>query len=505
MNNESADAGIDTRSTTAVGRTRNDGLRSAAVKGAAWSYASFVTVRIPALVTTIALTRLIAPEDFGVIAIGLMILAYLDSLNDFGIGSEVIYSSYDGERDRSVTFWLSMATGVLAALVMSALAYPLAAAFREPRLHTVVPALSLAFVLNSLGSVHIAAMKKQLQFRQLVSVDIARSFLKAAVSIAGAFAGWGVWCLVAGQLAGELAASVAVWIKLRWRPRMAWDWSIVRRVFSYGGHIMGLGFISVVLSDIDYIIVGRRLGATALGFYSVGFRLPQLAVLGICYSVSASMFPVLTKIRDDHEAMAQAVAKSLRMLVLLTVPIGVGIALTSRDFVSTFYGDRWGPTGQVMPLIALYAVVFSMTYVVGDVYKAVGRPGILTAMAGARLPIAIVTLVAVVSHGIVWVAGAQLAIITTNLLLQIFIAHRVLHLSMKVFVHATRSALIAGLAMVSTVAAVEHIFVGFSPPTRFALSVVNGAVAYLAVALVLERSLITEVAGGLRSRMAGAV
>ncbi len=484
-----------------VAREPDEVLRSAAVKGAAWSYASFITIRIPALVTIVVLTRLIAPEDFGVIAIGLIILTYLDQLNDFGIESQVIFSSHAGERDLSVTFWLSMATGTIAALVMTGLAWPLAAAFHEPRLHSVVPALSIAFVLNSIGAVHIAAMKKRLQFRSLVSVDVARSLLKAGVSVAGAFAGWGVWCLVAGQLAGELAASVAVWIKMRWRPRAVWDWTIVRRILSYSGHVMGLGLISVVLSDIDYIVVGRRLGSTALGFYSVGFRLPQLAVLGICYSVSASMFPVLTKLRDDSDAMAHAVAKSLRMLVLLTVPIGVGIALTSSDFVSTFYGKEWAPTGRVMPLIALYAVVFSVTYLVGDIYKAVGRPGILTVMAAARLPIALVVLVAVVSRGIVWVAGAQLVIITTNLLLQIVIAHRVLHIPVALFLHATKSAIAAGVAMVAVVGIIEHVFVDFSPPTRLALSVVNGAVAYIGVALFLERSLITEVAGGLRARV----
>ena len=105
-------------------REARDGLRAATVKGTAWSYASFVTVRVPALVTTIVLTRLVAPDDFGVIALGLVILTYLDALNEFGISSAVIYSTDDGDVELSVAFWLSMATGVAAAVLMSALAAP---------------------------------------------------------------------------------------------------------------------------------------------------------------------------------------------------------------------------------------------------------------------------------------------------------------------------------------------------------------------------------------------
>jgi lipopolysaccharide exporter len=477
-------------------------LRVATVKGTAWSYASFVTVRVPALVTTIVLTRLVAPSDFGVIAIGLVILTYLDALNEFGISSAVIYSADDGDAELSVAFWLSMLTGIGAALLMTAFAAPIAAAFDEPRLRTVLPVLSLAFVLNSIGSVHIAVLKKRLQFRQLVPVDIARAALKAIVAIGCAFAGWGVWSLVAGQLAGELAGSTAVWIRLKWRPSFVWDRAVVHRVLGYGAHIMGVGLLGALLADVDYLIVGRRLGSQQLGFYAVGFRLPELAVMGVCYAVSATMFPVLTRLRRDPQAMAQGLAKSLRVLALVTVPIGVGIALTSRDFVATFYGERWEPTGRVMPFIALYAVVFSITFVCGDVYKAVGRPGILTAMGAARFPLAVVALILVVGHGIVWVAATQLALMTTNMIVQMIVAHRVLGIPLSLFARSTRSAILAGSAMALATLAFRPALTGFGSPTRFFITVAIGAVTYIGVALALERSLVSEVADGLRSRVA---
>ena len=293
-----------------------------------------------------------------------------------------------------------------------------------------------------------------------------------------------------------------MWLKLRWRPSLVWDWAIVRRILAYGSHIMGVGLLGVLLADIDYLIVGLRLGAQQLGFYAVGFRLPELAVMGVCYAVSATMFPVLTRLRRDPEAMALGLAKSLRVLALVTIPIGVGIALTSSDFVATFYGDRWAPTGRVMPFIAMYAVVFSITFVCGDVYKAVGRPGILTAMGAARFPLAVTALLLVVSHGIVWVAATQLALISTNMIVQMIVAHRVLHISLWVFARSTRSAIIAGTAMAAAIVVFRHALAGVGSPARLFISAAIGAVTYVGVALALERSLIGEVTDGLRSRVA---
>jgi PST family polysaccharide transporter len=483
---------------------RADGLRTATVKGTAWSYVSFVTLRLPALVTIIVLTRLIAPSDFGVIALGLVVLTYLDTLNEFGINSAVIYFTQDDDRELSVSFWLSMASGVVAALVMSLLAFPLAAWFDEPQLRSVIPVLSLAFIVSSLGSVHIAILKKRLEFRQLVPVDMARAITKAGVSIAAAFAGWGVWSLVAGQIAGELAGSLMVWVRCTWRPRFAWDWTIVRRVLGYGSHIMGVGVTGVILTDLDYLIVGGHLGTEQLGFYSVGFRLPELAVMGVCYAVSATMFPVLTKLRDDGDAVANGLAKSLRVLAMVTVPIGVGIALTSQDFVATFYGPEWGPTADVMPLIALYSVVVSITFVCGDVYKSMGRPGILATMGAARIPIALIALLLVVSHGIVWVAATQLALITVSMIAQMIVAHRVLGLPLAMFVRSTRSAILAAAVMSIVVLAFQQATSGLGAPVSLVLSVMLGMVSYVTVAVAMERSLISEVANGLRGRVGAA-
>ena len=138
-----------------------------------------------------------------------------------------------------------------------------------------------------------------------------------------------------------------VWVRLKWRPGVRVGLGRSYGGFcGYGSHIMGVGVTGVILTDLDYLIVGSRLGTEQLGFYSVGFRLPELAVMGVCYAVSATMFPVLTKLRDDDDAVANGLAKSLRVLAMVTVPIGVGIAL---DVAGLRRERSTAPNGDLPP------------------------------------------------------------------------------------------------------------------------------------------------------------
>jgi hypothetical protein len=113
----------------------------------------------------------------------------------------------------------------------------------------------------------------------------------------------------------------------------------------------------------------------------------------------------------------------------------------------------------------------------------------------------VVAILLVASHGIVWVAATQLALMTTNLIVQMLVAHRVLGVSLWMFARSTRSAILAGAAMGVSIVALRHALPDFDSPARFFISVAIGSVTYIAVAVALERSLISEVADGLRSRV----
>jgi len=470
-----------------------------ALRGALWSYGGFLLAKLATFGSTVVLARLLAPEDFGVMSLGLALMTYVDALNDFGIGQAVVHFD-DDERTRSTAFALTMLTGAVAACALAVLSEPLAHVLDEPRLAPVSRALAVSYVIISLGSVHSALLRRRMQFRRRFVPELAKSVLKAGVAIVLARRGFGVWSLVWAQLAGVGAATLGNWWALRWRPRQWPDVTTTRKVASYGGATMLVTFLAVIARDVDFLIVGRALGAEELGRYTLGFRLPDLAIMGVTYAVSQALFPALNRLRDDDEALRRAYLAALRLLVLVTAPLGAGIALAAHDFVAIAYGAQWARTAPVLALIGIYFVTQAAVFVAGDVYKALGRQRLLWIITFVRSIVVVTAVLLVVGHGIVAVALAQVVIGVLACSTQLAIAARFIGVGAGALLDAIRPAAIVVAAMVPSTVTVQLVMAGADPLPRLLAVALVGAAAGGCAAAFVARSVLIDVRARLRSR-----
>jgi PST family polysaccharide transporter len=488
-----ADDDMSERAPAEVGetaRTDRQELGRRAVSGALWNYGSFAYTKIATLVVTIVLARFLTPAEFGVVALALVIVNYLDVVNAFGISSAVIYEDEDDDRAMSQAFWLSQGTGFLAFLVTAATAPLTAHVFGMPELAPVQAVLGLGFVLSSLGSVHDARLRRRLQWRRRMPADVARSTTKVVVAVLLAVAGLGAWALVWSQLAALLVFSIGVMLLLRWRPQLVWDRAIVRRQLSYGGQVTATTLAANAVRDLDYLLIGAVLTPAALGYYTMGFKLPDLAIMGVTYAISQTVFPVLSRMRDDREALAAAVVRVQRVLAVATLPIATVLWVASDQLVRVLYGTQWGPTAEVAPWIAAYSAMHAFAFVGGDAFKAIGRVGVLTTVILIRLPITFAVLWVVVPHGIVAVAMAQAALMLVNLLVQLVLTRRFIGPSLLRML-----ATLVPAALGSAVLAVVFLLVeslGWGPLATLLVGVGAGLAAYAAVVGRLEHRALLE-------------
>lgn len=395
--------------TTSIDRppsTRATLARSAA-SGALWNYGSLTWTKIAALATSIVLARTLTPAEFGVVSLAMVIVAYFDILNSFGISSAVVYESDDDDVTMSTAFWLTQGFG-FAAFVATAASAPLTARlFNMPELLPIQVVLGFGFVLGSLGSVHDARLRRSLQWRKRMPADLTRSTIKSGGTIVLALAGLGAWALVWSQLAAVLVFSLLIIAIVRWRPSLRWSGAAAKRQISFGGHYSASLALGTVAKDIDYVFVGAVLTPSALGWYTMGFRLPDLAIMGIAWAASQTAFPVLARLRDDRAGLSNAVVQGQRLMAIATVPLAAALAVASAQIVNVAFGAEWAPTAAVMPFIALSACLKALTFIGGDALKATGRVKVLTVVAAIRLPITLIALVLAVPHGIVAVAATQ--------------------------------------------------------------------------------------------------
>lgn len=469
-----------------------EGLARSTARGAAWSYATFLVSKGIALISTLVLARLLAPDDFGLVALALVLMNHLDVINDFGIISAVIWRRGDLERTSDTAFAVSLIVGAVLSATTFVLAPLVAAGYGEPRVAPVLAALSVTFLIASFGSVQDARLRRALAFRRRFVAELAKATAKAGVTIALAAAGFGVWGLVAGQVAGVAVGALGYWVLAGWRPRLALESEVARGLVAYGGQITLLGLLAVAASNVDYVVIGRRQGATALGFYVLAFRLPGLLILNSCSVLSQVIFPVFARVTHDDRSLRGALLRAIRTLAALTVPAGLGIVLVAPDLVTVLFGARWDAAVPVMRWLAVFTVLSTILYNDGDVYKAIGRPAVLNVITAVQLVLAVPALWWAAGSGIEAVALAQVAVAGVVLALRVGVLRHVLHVGVGEVAAALRPVLVSATAMAGSVLLVQVVVPDGAPLVRLALSCVAGAGVYAGSLVAVDRRWATE-------------
>ncbi|MHB8736107.1 MAG: oligosaccharide flippase family protein [Terriglobales bacterium] len=418
------------------------------VSGVAWSYGSFLSGKLIAFLATVVLARLLTPRDFGAVALCLMALTFLEVGSSLGLFSALIYEARDWEQVANVCFWATTSAAVLGLGLCWVGAPWFAAYFRTPLLRPLMRALAPALLLTALGGTHEALLRRNLAFERKLWPDLATAAGKGLASVLFALGGAGAWSLIWGQLLGAGAGLVVLWLAVPWRPAWRWDAIVWRRVLAYGKHIYAMECSGTVLLNLDFITVGRLLGTTALGFYSIGFRISEMALVSVLNVISRVVFPAFSRLQHAPAELERALLNTLRYTLLFAFPFAAALAVLGRDLILALYGPRWLPAIPVLRIMALYAALRSVRHFLGDVYKATGRPqvlSLLTVVWWLLLPPALYF--GGRWAGIVGVAWGEVAVQTIMTVAHLVLMVRLLHLRLVIFWHSLAPAVEASVLL----------------------------------------------------------
>ena len=479
-------------------------LAAITLNGTLWSYASFFSAKLIVFISTIVLARLLAKDDFGVMSYALVVMSFLDILSDFGIGQAVIF--YKDDEDTSNTaFWLGL--GISAVLLAATwLAAPLVGQFfNDSRAVLATRALALTFPIDAVGNIHNMLLQKRFSFGKKFIPEFVKAFFKAGISILLAVLGYGFWSLVIGQILGALAADVAFWWVMPWRPKLHFAGRAANKLITYGGSLVVVDVFSIIYSNADYLLIGRFMGAVALGVYTLAFRIPDLVINQMCNVISQVVFPVFVNLQDEVEALRKGFLTSVRYIALITVPLGLGLALVAEPAVQTLFTDKWIEAVPVLRAISIYSMLLSLAYSAGIVYKAQGRPNVLSLVEFVRALIAVPALIWVVlSVGTIEAVGwTQAAVALVMMAVDLYVACKMLKLPFQAIANALAPAVLCGLAMSLAVWGSLVLLKGGSPLIELVLSVMCGGVVYLAILWVFQRKMLADVGKTLLVVLAG--
>lgn len=462
-------------------------LAAKAAKGVAWNYLSFGLGKGLVLVTTAVLARLLTPEQFGVVGFATLAVSYLSVLKDLGLGAALIQRQDEVEEAADTVFTLNLLLGILLTLLGLLLA-PLAATyFREPLVTPILRVLSFNFVINALGAIHTVRLQRQLDFRRKALPDIGRSLVKGVVSIGMAVAGFGVWSLIIGQLAGSAAGVLLSWWMFPWRPQLRLATQLVRQMLNFGLSVIGTDGLTILNDTMDYLIVGRVLGSAALGVYTLAYRLPELLVFNLLWVLSAVIYPAYSSVQQETAVLEQAFWTTTRYIELVVMPLCLGLIIAADPLVRVVFGTQWLAAIPVMRLLALYALVRSIGYHIGDVYKATGRPDILLKLGIVSLFFLLPSLWFGARYGLVGVALAHVLVAMARTLARWLVAARFITIRWSALWAALKPSLLGGMLLLALALPTLWATASLPPLLQLLLTAVTGAAGYGAVLWIMER------------------
>ena len=464
-----------------------------AVRGVIWTYASYYSGKLMVFVSTIILARLLSQDDFGVAGYALIVINSLNVLSDLGVGQALIYLEKD-PKATDTAFWLSILLSFILFTLTWLVAPYIGSFFEDPRAVSVTRALAFNFPLSSLGYIHDILLRKTLSFKRKFVPDLSRSIAKGIFSIALAYLGYGAWSLIYGQLIGTLVASLVLWLIVPWHPSFYFSKELARDLLRFGLNIVAISGLSVFLDNIDAMLIGKYIGAAALGIYTLAFRVPDMLVMQFNALVSKVVFPLYAKIRNDADSLKRGFLYSTRYLTLITVPMGIGVAVIARPLVLILFGEKWIDAIPVMQALSVYTVVISLVYNAGDVYKAQGRPEILTRVTLLEGVLLAPTLyfAIIVQKTIVAVGWGRVFVAIIITVIDLFIAARMLEISFGDIFKVIAPSVGAGLLM----ALLVNLSLLAIPDSMLILELVGGVlvggVVYIGSLWIFQRDLLLD-------------
>jgi lipopolysaccharide exporter len=477
-------------------------LRRSVVRGVKWGTVSAAVLFVLGIVQTAALARLLSPRDFGLMAASIVVIGLARAFADLGLSSAIVAKQIRDRDALSSLYWASIVAGVVMFGVVLALTPAMVSFYGEPKLWSILPWVALSFVIIPIGQQFQMLLQMDLHVDRLVKVDVAAGVVALIVAVGSAAAGAGAVSLAFGYLARVTTTSVlfAAWGWRTWRPGLRFRRRDLDGYLGFGLYQMGERSVNFLSANVDYLLIGRFLGVGALGAYSIAYQLVVKPVFELNPILTRVAFPAFAKKQDDDAALSRGYVEVIRLIAFIVVPTMAAVAALAPLVVPVLFGTQWLAAVSLLQILAIVGVARALTSPVGDLILAKGRPDLSFKINAVLLVTMAAALLAAVQFDVVAVAGTSAAVNTLDFLLFYVLVTRVVGMGHAQYWRALRWTFVntgvAAIAMLAVRAVLEPRL--GERLDVLVLAAAAGAITYLGLAGISERSFLKQLLGMLR-------
>ncbi len=350
-------------------------LKEKAIRGGVARLLAQVTFFAVRIGTLAVLARILDPKDFGLVGMVTALTGVLSIFRDFGLSSATVQRTDVTDEQLSTLFWINMAVGLLLTLVLWMAAPIVVILYHEPRLFWVTIALSGSFFINAAGVQHSAILQRQMRFTALATIQIISLVVSTAIGVALAVVGFGYWALVVMTFVLPVASTIGFWLIARWIPGKPRKNVGVRPMMRFGGTVTVMSVLVYAAYNLDKILLGRFWGAAALGVYGRSYQIISIPTENLNGTFSEIAFATLSRLQDEPSRLKSYFLKGYSLVIALTVPMTIAIALFPQDLITVVLGAKWNQAAPILRLLAPTILIFAFINPLGCLLYAIGAVG----------------------------------------------------------------------------------------------------------------------------------
>ena len=350
-------------------------LKQKTITGLKWTTYSTVIVTLLQLAQISILARFLDPSAFGLMALVMVVIGFSQAFLDMGISNAIIHKQEISHEQLSTLYWVNVLAGIVLFGIVCAVAPLVASFYHEPELTLLTILVGVTFLIQPFGQQFMVLWQKEMRFAEMAKIDIINKLVSLAVSVWFAYDGYGVYALVYGTIAGVVIQTIQFMVLgLReHKPSFIFRASEIKEFMSFGAYQMGERTINYFNYQIDTLLIGKLLGAEALGIYSIAKQLIMRPAQIFNPIITKVTFPMMAKIQDDTVRLKNIYLRTIHYLSSVNFPIYALMIVLAPELVMILFGDKWMEAVPIVQILSIFGALRSTGNPIGSLLLAKGK------------------------------------------------------------------------------------------------------------------------------------
>lgn len=379
-----------------------ESLKQKTVKGVGWSFVDAISGQGITFLVGLVLARLITPEEYGLIGIILIFVAVFDSIVNCGFSNALIRKNDANDTDYNTVFIVNMVLSVVLFVAFFFSARFIADFFGQPLLKPLTQVMGSIIIIHAFAIIQRTVLVKRIDFKTQTKASVISSVTSGVIGITMAFYGYGVWSLVGQQLSRALLNTTCLWMYSRWWPKLQFSWSSFRELFGFGWKLLVSSLIDTVWKEIYQVVIGKCYAPATLGQYTRAHQFGSIFSSNLNTVIQRVSYPVLSSLQNDKERMKEGYRRVIKVTMLVTFVLMLGLAAVSKPMIQVLVGDQWLIAAEFLPIICLQMMLYPLHSLNLNMLQVQGRSDLFLKLEIIKKCVAIIPLSLGIFVGVYW-------------------------------------------------------------------------------------------------------